>query len=91
MSVLQHYAEIITDPAHTLVEFTFVLLDYLVISAVAKRLKAHFHKDIAMEHEVLDVEHGITQVEHDNHYGLDERPSLLAFRHVRVIYPTKEP
>ena len=56
----EHFTEIITDPAHTAVEFTFVLLDYLVIQTIAHRLKKHFHRDLAKEHTRLDAEHGIS-------------------------------
>lgn len=57
--MLHEYLSLITNPAHTLVEFTFVLLDYLVIAAVARALKSHFHKDIAREHQAINREHQI--------------------------------
>ena len=46
--ILMHYSELITDPAHTLVEFTFVLVDYIIIQGVvrrwsARRDRAHGH------------------------------------------------
>jgi hypothetical protein len=66
--ILSHYVEIITDPAHSLVEFTFVLLDVLVIDAVRRRLKRHFHNDLDDEHRRLDDEHGVT------HHGQVTRP-----------------
>lgn len=59
---LTQYAEIMSDPAHLAVEFTFVLLDYLAINWVASRIKAHFHRDLAREHQRLDAEHGVTVV-----------------------------
>lgn len=43
----EHFTEIITDPAHTAVEFLFVLLDYLVIGVVVHRVRRHFHRDMA--------------------------------------------
>lgn len=49
-----HYWEIMSDPAHCLVEFTFVLLDYLVITIVGSRIMAHFHRDLRER----DDEHG---------------------------------
>jgi hypothetical protein len=55
----EHFTEIITDPAHTAVEFVFVLLDYVVIQTIAHRLKAHFHKDLASEHRAIEIEHGL--------------------------------
>jgi hypothetical protein len=45
--MLEHYLEIITDPAHTAVEFTFVLLDVLIIDAVRRRIVKHLHRDVA--------------------------------------------
>lgn len=55
----EHFKEIITDPAHTAVEFCFVLLDYLVIQVVVSRVRKHFHKDLSAEHARLDAEHGV--------------------------------
>lgn len=55
----QHYLEIITDPAHTLVEATFVLIEVLIIDVVRRKITQHFHRDIAREHESLDAEHGV--------------------------------
>jgi hypothetical protein len=43
----EHFSEIITDPAHTAVEFLFVLLDYAVIQVVVHRVRRHFHRDMA--------------------------------------------
>ena len=65
--ILSEYAHLITDPAHSLVEFTFVLLDYLVIQVVVRGVKKHFHRDLRREHTVLDTEHGITH--HEEHDG----------------------
>ena len=56
----EHFTEIITDPAHTAVEFCFVLLDYLVIQVVGHRIKKHFQRDLKREHLRLDAEHGHT-------------------------------
>lgn len=66
MSILEHYVELLTDPAHTLVEFTFVLVDVLIIDYVRRRLRDHFHNDIAQEHVRIDAEHGIPPEMHDN-------------------------
>ena len=57
--ILHHYVELITDPAHSLVEFTFVLVDVLIIDAVRRRLTKHFHRDIEREHHRVDAEHGV--------------------------------
>ena len=56
---LSEYAHLITDPAHSLVEFTFVLVDYLVIQVVVRGVKKHFHRDLSREHQALDAEHGV--------------------------------
>lgn len=69
--LLANYAELITDPAHTLVELTFVLVvDGLLLGILWPLIKRHFHRDIEREHKVLDEEHG---VEHKD------------FRNVKVI------
>lgn len=64
MSILEHYLDLLTDPAHSLVEFTFVLVDVLIIDYVRRRLRDHFHRDIAEEHSRIDAEHGITPEMH---------------------------
>lgn len=56
---LHHFVEIITDPAHTAVEFCFVLFDYVIIRTVEQRLKRHFHKDLRAEHQRIEDEHGL--------------------------------
>ncbi len=56
---LDEFFHLATDPAHLLLEFCFVLLDVLVIQAVASRIKKHFHKDIADEHTKIEREHGL--------------------------------
>ncbi len=48
--MLVEYLEILTSPAHMAVEFTFVLLDYLVIQFVVRRWskrrdRLHNHKE----------------------------------------------
>lgn len=51
--VMHEYVHILLDPSHTLVEFTFVLVDYLIIDAVKRRIVKHFHRDIEKgEHHV---------------------------------------
>jgi hypothetical protein len=44
--VWHEYVHLMSDPAHTAVEFTFVLFDYLIISWVKAQIVKHFHKDI---------------------------------------------
>lgn len=63
MNVLHEYVALLTDPAHTLVEFTFVLVDYLLIGAVAAWLRRAFRRDIDVEHARLDAEHGIVHAD----------------------------
>lgn len=43
---LHHYAELMSDPAHTAVEFTFVLFDVLIIDFVRRRIVRHLHRDL---------------------------------------------
>lgn len=58
--ILRHYAELITDPAHTLVELTFnLVVDGLLLGILWPLLKRRFRR----EHEVLDAEHGVTHPE----------------------------
>lgn len=58
-SIGHEYLTILTDPAHSLVEFTFVLFDLLVIDTVRRGLKRHFHRDLSDQHTRLDREHGV--------------------------------
>jgi hypothetical protein len=44
--VWHEYAHLMSDPAHTAVEFTFVLFDYLIISWVRARIIKHLHRDV---------------------------------------------
>lgn len=57
--LLAHYAEILTDPAHALVEFTFVLIDVVIIQRVGAGLK----RFVKREHLTIDAEHGVTHEE----------------------------
>lgn len=57
---LQHYGELISDPAHTAVEFTFVLVDVLIIDAVRRRIYKHFHKDIDNTTDHLHKDMGVS-------------------------------
>lgn len=71
--MLHDYLEILRDPAHVAVEFTFVLIDYLIIQTVATRLKRHFHRDIAREHAKIDAEVGVVHAPKTYQFFL-ERP-----------------
>lgn len=44
--MLEEYMHIMTDPAHSAVEFTYVLIDVLIISWVKSRIIKHLHRDI---------------------------------------------
>lgn len=43
--ILHEYGHIMADPAHGMVEFTFVLIDVLIISAVKNQIIKHLHRD----------------------------------------------
>lgn len=51
--ILSHYAELLTDPAHTLVEFTFVLIDVVVIGKIGAWWA---RRKIAAEHKAHNLE-----------------------------------
>lgn len=59
MNLWHEYTHIMTDPAHSLVEFTFVLFDVLVIDAVRRQWNRRLHR----EHARIDAEHGVTHPE----------------------------
>jgi hypothetical protein len=44
--MIAEYFHILSDPAHTAVEFTFVLIDVIIISWVKNRIIKHIHRDI---------------------------------------------
>jgi hypothetical protein len=46
MDILHEYVHILSDPAHSLVEFTFVLIDYIIIQTVGHRIVKHLHRDV---------------------------------------------
>lgn len=52
---VHEFTNLITDPAHTAVEFVFVGVDYLIIHTVVRKWRKHFHKDIGVSnnHEVV--------------------------------------
>jgi hypothetical protein len=58
--ILHHYTEMITDPAHTLVELTFILVvDVIFLGLLWPLAKRAVNKRVNAEHKVLDQEHGI--------------------------------
>jgi hypothetical protein len=59
--ILHHYAEILTDPAHTMVELTFILVvDGLFLGLVWPVVRKAIDKRVKKEHAVLDAEHGVS-------------------------------
>lgn len=78
--IWSEYVSILTDPAHSLVEFTFVAVDYLIVQTAVHALKRHFHRDIETEHQRLDREHGVEhgpKVAPDHPALLRQRPMVL--------------
>lgn len=65
MSIWNHYLEIITDPAHTLVETTFIAAEFIIFSVIAVRLKMAWVKALDLWHRRLDEEHGHEHVKTD--------------------------
>lgn len=45
---VSEFLHILSDPAHTAVEFTFVAIDYLIVHTVVRRWRKHFHRDIGV-------------------------------------------
>ncbi len=57
--VWEHYVELITDPAHTLVEVTFIALEFILLSVLwAKVIKPGWERMLDAWHHRLDREHG---------------------------------
>jgi hypothetical protein len=44
--MIQEYLHLMSDPAHMAVEFTFVLIDVLLIKGAYNLLIRHLHRDI---------------------------------------------
>jgi len=54
-----HYLELITDPAHTLVETTFIAAELIIGSVIwAKLLKPRWERMLEVWHHRIDKEHG---------------------------------
>lgn len=56
--VWKHYLEILSDPAHTLVETTFIFLEFIIFQVFLTQAKKACQKLIKREHKILDREHG---------------------------------
>jgi len=78
------YVSILTDPAHSLVEFTFVAVDYLIVQTAVHALKRHFHRDIETEHRRLDREHGVSHPGEGTMHELVLRDGVLWYGQTRV-------
>jgi ABC-type taurine transport system ATPase subunit len=65
MSIWHEYVSIITDPAHTLVETTFIAAEFVLFSVIAVRLKKAWYKALDLWHRRLDEEHGVEHVKSD--------------------------
>lgn len=60
MNILREYLEIITNPAHSMVEFTFILvIDGLFLGVVWPLFK----RAVRREHQKIDIEHGVDHPE----------------------------
>jgi hypothetical protein len=67
---LDHYYEILSDPAHLAVELTLMLLvDGLVLGLLWPLFRHVIDRRLERHHEELDAEHGITH--HGDHIHLD--------------------
>lgn len=66
-SVTQDYWNLLTDPAHAMVEVTYMLLGEILIALILLPLiKKYFNFRLAKAHAELDREHGIS---HDPETG----------------------
>ena len=45
---VDEFWHLLSNPAHTAVEFVFVGIDYLIIHTVARKWRKHFHRDIGV-------------------------------------------
>lgn len=73
--IWDHYLEILSDPAHTLVEMTFIAVEFIVLSVVwAKIIKPSWAKMLDVWHHRLDREHGH---DHNDRSNLPPSESML--------------
>lgn len=60
-SLVQDYFNLLTDPAHAMVEVTYMLLGEILIALILLPLiRKYFNYRLAKAHAELDAEHGIT-------------------------------
>lgn len=62
---MEHYWEILSDPAHLAVEVTLMLVvDVIFLGLVwplmSRWVRNHIHRDLEREHLALDAEHGVS-------------------------------
>lgn len=43
---MNEYLHLITDPAHTAVELTYIMVDLLILGAVKRAIVRHLHRDL---------------------------------------------
>jgi hypothetical protein len=43
---MSEYLDLITDPAHTAVELTYIMVDLLILGAVKHAIVKHLHRDL---------------------------------------------
>jgi hypothetical protein len=56
---LDHYGELLSDPAHTAVELTFtILVDGLVLGLLWPLVRRFIDRRLQRQHRLLDEEHG---------------------------------
>lgn len=72
MNILHEYWDILSDPAHTMVELTFTFVVDIIVLGLLWPLIA---KRIRREHVLIDTEHKA------GHHQLAEVHDLLAYRH----------
>lgn len=73
---IEHYIDILSDPAHLAVELTLMLVvDVLVLGLLWPLIRRFINRKIDRAHAELDAEHGI---EHDPNTGkiLKKKDSL---------------
>jgi len=44
--MIEEYLHLMSDPAHTAVELTFIMVDLLILGAGKRAIVRHFHRDL---------------------------------------------
>lgn len=58
--IWRHYEELMSDPAHMMVELTFILLvDVIFLGVLWPLVKKAVNRRVMDEHRTLDEEHGV--------------------------------